>query len=499
MPGLTNLTWLEPAVLRALPRRYSARPPGGTDARRGLPRQSRPEFLAVCGPGDHRHPIHFGRCTRLGDARVPGRLLARRRRRGAFSGRTTSAVYFWPRNDEALTRWIQFGAARLRACRPARQQDLDRRPWLFRRAVPGRGQAGVRPAGGAVPVDSHRRVAVFAGAEPPCVRWVGSPAAKTPTRALISTCSATMCWSRRSCLRAKGLTFVATRACGSCRRTPPTRMQLAGAVVVQPHDGEHVVVPAASPDGRYAWIGRRSTRCRCLRAPARRFFLQPATTRMSGVAAEPTLIVRLFPPATVGPEPGDATLRTLLYEDDGGKRRVRQAASTGRRGWLPPGHPRPATWRLHLEVAGTVALCRTAAAPPDRDRDRCSQPERTDLGLRHPGVRRAFDASVPMDAAADDERGARRRLERETRRSRDPTTARPRIPTWRARCRGRGTGTACRAPACGRWDRCGKRRPLAKRAPATGAARTLLIHPYAKPGETATVQIVDVLGRTESR
>jgi alpha-glucosidase (family GH31 glycosyl hydrolase) len=506
VPGLTNLAWLNRLFFEhsraGTPTQGRAEGwmlDQGVSRRRGL------NFSRFAGLGDHRHPIHFS-----GDAHTGWEMLAYQ---VAFSlASAGSGCFFWshdigghfgPRNDEALTRWIQFGAlsAALRL-HSARQQDLDRRPWLL-----------AEPFRAAAKRAFDLRAVLFPSIY--TAAWRSSQGAEPLLRP--------MWWDYPGCESAytcphqymlgddvlvapvvspgEGPDFVATRAVWF---PPPNSADEDASAGAQSWfnltTGEHVVVPAASPDGRYAWIGAAIDEIPVIARAGPPLFLQPATARMSGVAAEPTLIVRLFPPATVGPNPGPRRFERILYEDDGesdGYRRGEHGTTRVVATWTPtPGR----SWRLHLEVAGTVGAY--AEQPPRRRIviEIGAAPERTDLGLRDMRESVTFEASVPMDAAADDERGARRRLEREMRRTRDSDDgARPRIPTLAgsaprveelerraARLRAvDGIGVASVDPG-----------PCA--APATGAARTLLIHPYAKPGETATVQIVDVLGRTES-
>lgn len=86
------------------------------------------------GWGDHRHPIHFS-----GDAHTGWHMLAFEVPLTATAG--NMGCFFWshdigghmgPRNEETITRWVQFGAlsAALRL-HSTRSADLDKRPWKY--------------------------------------------------------------------------------------------------------------------------------------------------------------------------------------------------------------------------------------------------------------------------------------------------------------------------------------------------------------------------------
>ncbi len=86
------------------------------------------------GWGDHRHPIHFS-----GDAHTGWKMLEFEVPLTATAG--NMGCFFWshdigghmgPRNEETVTRWVQFGAlsAALRL-HSTRSADLDKRPWKY--------------------------------------------------------------------------------------------------------------------------------------------------------------------------------------------------------------------------------------------------------------------------------------------------------------------------------------------------------------------------------
>ncbi len=86
------------------------------------------------GWGDHRHPIHFS-----GDAHTGWDMLAFEVPLTATAG--NMGCFFWshdigghmgPRNEETVTRWVQFGAlsAALRL-HSTRDEKLDKRPWKY--------------------------------------------------------------------------------------------------------------------------------------------------------------------------------------------------------------------------------------------------------------------------------------------------------------------------------------------------------------------------------
>jgi hypothetical protein len=116
IPKLKNIAWLN---------QYYSR----HSSTKGLRPQS---FSRWGGWGDHRNPIHFS-----GDARTTWPMLEFE---VAFNATSANVgLFFWshdigghwgPRNDETMTRWVQFGAttAALRV-HSTRSADLDRRPW----------------------------------------------------------------------------------------------------------------------------------------------------------------------------------------------------------------------------------------------------------------------------------------------------------------------------------------------------------------------------------
>lgn len=115
--GLGNVGWLNRVYAE-----WSAR-----DGRRPAP------FGRWGGWGDHRHPVHFS-----GDVHSGWRTLAfvvpftlRSAGSGCYYWSHDIGGHFGARDEEAMTRWVQFGAlsAALRA-HSARSQRLDRRPWL---------------------------------------------------------------------------------------------------------------------------------------------------------------------------------------------------------------------------------------------------------------------------------------------------------------------------------------------------------------------------------
>lgn len=134
-PGLTNLQWLNELFYRhsrgkLLPEVDVPNVHPADDA--PPPRRGR-SFSRWAGLGDHRHPMHFS-----GDAHSGWEMLAFQ---VAFTlASANSACFFWShdigghygwRDEEAMTRWTQFGAfsAALRL-HSARHAELDRRPWL---------------------------------------------------------------------------------------------------------------------------------------------------------------------------------------------------------------------------------------------------------------------------------------------------------------------------------------------------------------------------------
>ncbi len=121
IPGLTNLGWLNHLFFQH----------SRGNGRRGS------GFSRWAGWGDHRHPIHFS-----GDAHTGWPMLAFQVPFSVSAG--NAGCFFWshdigghfgPRNEEATTRWVQFGAlsAALRL-HSARTEALDRRPWSFAEA-----------------------------------------------------------------------------------------------------------------------------------------------------------------------------------------------------------------------------------------------------------------------------------------------------------------------------------------------------------------------------
>lgn len=119
IPGLTNLAWLNRLFF--------------LNAHRAGQRGT--GFSRWAGWGDHRHPIHFS-----GDAHTGWPMLAFQvpftvtaGNAGCFFWSHDIGGHFGPRNDEAFTRWVQFGAlsAALRL-HSARDERLDRLPWRCR-------------------------------------------------------------------------------------------------------------------------------------------------------------------------------------------------------------------------------------------------------------------------------------------------------------------------------------------------------------------------------
>jgi len=118
VPDVKNLAWLNHYYHRCSQR-------GGT---RGQ------SFSRWAGWGDHRHPIHFS-----GDANTGWEMLAFEVPFTATAGNV--GCFFWShdigghmggRNEEAYTRWCQFGAlsAALRS-HSTREVSMDRRPWTY--------------------------------------------------------------------------------------------------------------------------------------------------------------------------------------------------------------------------------------------------------------------------------------------------------------------------------------------------------------------------------
>ncbi len=118
VPTLKNLAWLNNYYYRCSQR----------DGNRGQ------SFSRWGGWGDHRHPIHFS-----GDANTGWDMLAFEVPFTATAGNV--GCFFWShdigghmggRNEEAYTRWCQFGAlsAALRS-HSTREASMDRRPWTY--------------------------------------------------------------------------------------------------------------------------------------------------------------------------------------------------------------------------------------------------------------------------------------------------------------------------------------------------------------------------------
>ena len=118
VPDLKNLAWLNHYYYRSAQQ----------NGRRGQ------SFSRWAGWGDHRHPIHFS-----GDANTGWDMLAFEVPFTATAGNV--GCFFWShdigghmggRNEEAYTRWCQFGAlsAALRS-HSTREASLDRRPWTY--------------------------------------------------------------------------------------------------------------------------------------------------------------------------------------------------------------------------------------------------------------------------------------------------------------------------------------------------------------------------------
>lgn len=119
IPGLTNLQWLNRLYFRQT----------ASEGRRGV------SFSRWAGWGDHRYPIHFS-----GDAHTGWEMLAFQvpftstaGNVGCFYWSHDIGGHFGPRDEEATTRWVQFGAlsAALRL-HSARTGALDRRPWTYK-------------------------------------------------------------------------------------------------------------------------------------------------------------------------------------------------------------------------------------------------------------------------------------------------------------------------------------------------------------------------------
>lgn len=142
IPGLTNLRWLN-----HLYSRHTSRPPDGDDP--GLRPQPFSRWAGDEGPpdagsewglpatggwGDHRYPIHFSGDAHTGwpmlDFQV--RMTVAAGNIGCFYWSHDIGGHFGPRLEEAMTRWVQFGAlsAALRL-HSARSPVLDRRPWTY--------------------------------------------------------------------------------------------------------------------------------------------------------------------------------------------------------------------------------------------------------------------------------------------------------------------------------------------------------------------------------
>jgi len=121
IPTLENLPWLNELYFR-------------NSEKNGL----RGASFSRWGMGDHRHPIHFS-----GDADIHFPMLEFEIPFTSTAGNV--GCFYWshdigghmdmgkknPRDNEAYTRWTQFGAlsAALRI-HSTRSKDMDRRPWL---------------------------------------------------------------------------------------------------------------------------------------------------------------------------------------------------------------------------------------------------------------------------------------------------------------------------------------------------------------------------------
>lgn len=142
IPGLTNLRWLNHLYAR-----HTSRPPDRDDP--GLRSQPFSRWAGDEGPpdagnewglpatggwGDHRYPIHFSGDAHTGwpmlDFQV--RMTVTAGNIGCFYWSHDIGGHFGPRIEEAMTRWVQFGAlsAALRL-HSARSPVLDRRPWTY--------------------------------------------------------------------------------------------------------------------------------------------------------------------------------------------------------------------------------------------------------------------------------------------------------------------------------------------------------------------------------
>lgn len=117
IPDLPNLAWLNRLYFEHTQR----------EGTRGA------SFSRWGGWGDHRHPIHFS-----GDAHAGWAMLAFQVGMTATAG--NAGCFFWshdigghfgPRNEELVTRWVQFGAASpVLRLHSTCALNLDRRPWL---------------------------------------------------------------------------------------------------------------------------------------------------------------------------------------------------------------------------------------------------------------------------------------------------------------------------------------------------------------------------------
>lgn len=142
IPGLANIRWLNHLYFQHTRRGRADRDDGlrGESFSRwaGDDRHAHAETEwgapETGGWGDHRHPIHFS-----GDAHTGWEMLAFQVKFSVAAGNI--GCFYWshdigghfgPRIEEAMARWVQFGAlsAALRL-HSARDSALDRRPWTY--------------------------------------------------------------------------------------------------------------------------------------------------------------------------------------------------------------------------------------------------------------------------------------------------------------------------------------------------------------------------------
>ncbi len=142
IPGLTHLRWLNHLYAR-----HTRREPVGDDP--GLRAQPFSRWAGDEGPpdagcewgvpatggwGDHRYPVHFSGDAHTGWAMLDFqiRMTVTAGNIGCFYWSHDIGGHFGPRLEEAMTRWVQFGAvsAALRL-HSARSPVLDRRPWTY--------------------------------------------------------------------------------------------------------------------------------------------------------------------------------------------------------------------------------------------------------------------------------------------------------------------------------------------------------------------------------